>query len=391
LEGISRVVKSPGVRGEVAFLQAARKRDLPIWSELELASRMTDGDIIAITGTNGKSTTTAWVAHILTQAGIANELAGNIGRPISDAVMTARPGSVFVTEVSSFQLEDIESFRPASATILNLTPDHLDRHGGMAQYREAKMRLFMNQRQNDHAVLGEQEDIVEEVDRRFEMSILRFLQKDRGYDGAFLRDGMIVSRYLGVEENLMPASDLALPGPHNLANALAAICLLLPMGLRHVDMTQSLRTFSGLPHRLERVASLEGVLYVNDSKATNTDSLETALHAFKAPLILLAGGRDKGQDFRPLRDLVRRRCRSVLLFGECEAALREAWGADLCRLNGDLAAALRRARIEAVTGDIVLLSPACASFDQFRDYEDRGNQFRELVQAVMKGCGGSGS
>jgi len=382
LDAADRIVKSPGVRGEIPFLVEALRRGIPIWSEIEFASRFARGPILGITGTNGKSTTTAWAGNMLERCGRAHETVGNIGRPIADGVLRGGEGAVLVTEISSFQLEDIDRFHPLGAALLNFTPDHLDRHGDLASYREAKMRLFSNQTADDHAVIGEQEGLATEVSSRFRPRILRFRLEDRGEEGAFVRAGRIGWRNRGGEGLLCGANEVSLPGPHNTANALAALALVLPLGLPEDGLVASIRGFGGLPHRLERVATIGGVLYVNDSKATNTDSLSIALDAWgSAPIVLLAGGRDKAQDFRPLASKVRVRCRRVLLFGESKLGIRAQWGEDVCETLDDMAAALDRAAAIARPGEIVLLSPACASFDQFRDYEDRGDRFRALVRA----------
>ncbi len=305
------IVKSPGVPGEVGYLMEARRLGIPIWGEVEFAARFARGPFLAITGTNGKSTTTAWAADLLRSCGRPHELCGNIGRPVSDAVLHAGEGSILVAEMSSFQLEDIDTFRPQGAALLNFTPDHLDRHSDLASYREAKMRIFENQSSDQHAVIGEQDDLAEEVARRFRSRILRFRLEDRGEEGAFARDGDLGVRLEGRETILCRAEELSLPGPHNRANALAALALVAPTGLPTDGLIASLKTFPGLPHRLERVATIDAVLYVNDSKATNTDSLSVALESFGAPLILLAGGRDKGQDFRPLAEHLEAAARSI--------------------------------------------------------------------------------
>ena len=384
LEGLERIITSPGVPGDIEFLTKAREQGIPIWSELELAGRFARGPIYGITGTNGKSTTAAWTADMLGRCGRAHELVGNIGRPISDGVLHGEPGAVLVTEISSFQLEETEAFRPASAALLNLTADHLDRHGDLGGYREAKMRIFRNQTEEDCAVVGEQEDLAGEVARRFRCRLLRFRLEDRGEEGASIREGRLLVRLGGVERILCGAGELSLPGAHNRSNALAALALLAPLGLPEDGLNDSLRRFPGLPHRLETIASVAGVRYVNDSKATNTDSLMTALHAYDVALILLAGGRGKQQDFRPLAGTVRERCRTVVLFGEAAGEIRAAWGGELCEVVADLAEATRRARDLARPGEIVLLSPACASFDQFRNYEERGERFRYLVRELAR-------
>ncbi len=380
LREADRIVKSPGVPSEIPFLVEARRLGIPIWSEIELACRYAAGTILAITGTNGKSTTTAWAADLVKRAARPHELAGNIGRSFADAVLESADETIFVVEISSFQLEEIEVFRPRGAALLNLTPDHLDRHGGLAAYREAKMRLFANQTQEDHAVLGPDDGIAAEVARRFRPRILRFRREDRGEEGAFIRDGRIGLRWNGGESLLCGAGELSLPGPHNRENALAALALVAPLGLPMESLVESLRSFPGLPHRLERIAEIGGVLFVNDSKATNVDSLATALEAFDAPLLLLAGGRDKGQDFRGIAAQVRRRCRRAYLFGESAGKIRGQWGEDLCGRYDDLESALEEAAAGARPGEIVLLSPACASFDQFQSYEERGDRFRDLVR-----------
>lgn len=386
---LGAIVKSPGIPGEIGFLAEARRAGIPVWSEVELAARCALGPILGITGTNGKSTTTAWAADLLRSCGIPHELCGNIGRPISEAVLHAGPGSILVTEISSFQLEDIDRFRPEVAALLNFTPDHLDRHHDLASYRAAKMRIFENQTDSQHAVLGEQDDLADEIKRRARSRILRFRLTDRGEQGTFVRGGRLGIRFAGKETMLCTEGELSLPGPHNRANALAALAIVSPLAPPADGLVRSLTTFAGLPHRLERVAMIDSVLYVNDSKATNTDSLRVALDAFDAPLILLAGGRDKGQDFRPLADHVRKRCRRVLLFGESATSIRSQWGVDLCEELPDMPSAIQRARALAGPGEIVLLSPACASFDQFANYEQRGDRFREFVRG-LKPSGAAG-
>lgn len=390
LEATDRIVKSPGVRGEIPFLETARRRGIPIWSELELASRFAQGPILGITGTNGKSTSTAWAGDMLARCGRAHETVGNIGRPISEGVLEGVAGGVLVTEISSFQLEDIEAFHPSAAAILNLTPDHLDRHGDLASYREAKMRIFKNQTPDDIAIVGEQNDIADEIRARYRPQLLRFRLQDAGEEGTFRREERLGRRFRGRETILCRSDQLSLPGPHNVANALAALALVAPLDLPDEGLVESLRRFPGLPHRLERCGTIRGILYVNDSKATNTDSLSTALDAWGgSSLILLAGGRDKGQDFRPLAHKVRLRCRSVCLFGESKDLIRSQWGEDICETFDTMADAIDHASAIAEPGEIVLLSPACASFDQFKDYEERGDSFRELVRSLAERDGGA--
>ena len=393
LAGVDLIVKSPGVSPGIPFLAAARAAGVPSVGELEIASLVVEGPIVAITGTNGKSTTTAWVGHMLAGAGVEVEVAGNIGRPLAEAVR-ARSRATFVVEVSSFQLEDTRTFRPQVATLLNLTADHLDRHGSMDAYREAKSRIFRNQTAEDVAVLGPGPEL-DPLAAAVQARVLRTGRSAEGPggrhgDGVCLEEGLLVLRFgpLGPVP-LLPAGELALPGAHNLENAMAAAATAVAAGASVEAITRSLRTFPGLSHRLEQVGEVGGVICVNDSKATNVGSLQVALEAFPDRVHLIAGGVGKGQDFTPVAALVRERTRSVHLIGESAAALAEAWsGAEIHRAES-LEAALDAALSLARPGERVLLSPGCASFDMFRDFEDRGDQFRALVTVRAIARGGS--
>jgi UDP-N-acetylmuramoylalanine--D-glutamate ligase len=434
---VDLIVKSPGVSPQIPFLDAARAAGVPIVGELEISSLAADGPIVAITGTNGKSTTTAWVGHMLVAAGMEVEVAGNIGRPFAEAVLE-RPHANFVVEVSSFQLEDTRTFRPRVATLLNLTPDHLDRHGSMDAYAEAKSRIFRNQTGEDFAVLGPGP----ELDPFAVTARARVLRTGRtdpsdassasgggpawanplgpvgsndvasgakssggtpspaetradrsarhGSDGVRLEGDVLVLRLGGqAPERLLRSAELALPGAHNLENAMAAAATAAAAGVPTEAIVRSLRTFPGLAHRLEPVGEVGGVICVNDSKATNVSSLQVALEAFPAPVHLIAGGVGKGQDFRPVAALVRDRTRSVHLIGESAAVLAEAWAGAQIHRAGSLEGALDAALTLARPGERVLLSPGCASFDMFRDFEDRGDQFRALVAVRAAARGGS--
>jgi len=386
LAEIALLVKSPGVSGSIPFLQEARRRGIPIIGELELAFLAARGPVLAITGTNGKSTTTAWAGDILRRAGQAHHVAGNIGRAFSEAVLED-PERIFVLEVSSFQLEDTRAFHPRVAVILNLTPDHLDRHGDLRAYLEAKLRIFERQETDDVALLGPDEDLARRARPRIRGRLLRFAAADTGEDGAFLRGEMLFLRRGGREVPLLPRGDLSLPGPHNLENALAAAASTAALGAEAEAIRASLAGFPGLPHRLEPVGSIGGVRFVNDSKATNTDSLAVALRSFTGKVTLIAGGRDKGQDFGPLRDLVQSRVARLILIGEAREKMEEAWAGVPSRRAGSLEEAVEMALGSCRAGETVLLSPACASFDMFADYEDRGERFRAAVLARRRGSG----
>ena len=424
LGGVDLIVKSPGVRPEIPFLGAARAAGVPIVGELEIAFLAADGPIYAITGTNGKSTTTAWVGHMLMEAGRKVEVAGNIGHAFAEAVLRA-PDAEFVVEVSSFQLEDTLTFHPKVATLLNLTPDHLDRHGTLEAYGAAKMRIFRNQTASDVAVLGGDANldaiagaVSARVLRTGRLSDEAPMRTDEGVTtpavparkavevqagtmpahagrpdapaGVFVRSGQLELRLGGAAPvPLLPVSELALPGEHNVENAMAAAATAASAGVPVDAIVRSLRTFPGLSHRLEQVGVVDGVVCINDSKATNVGSLEVALAAFPEPVRLIAGGVGKGQDFRPLAAEVRARTLSVHLIGESADALAEAWhGAEIHRA-GSLADALDQALALSAPGDRILLSPGCASFDMFHDFEDRGDQFRALVNARATARGGA--
>jgi UDP-N-acetylmuramoylalanine--D-glutamate ligase len=381
LTEIDLLVKSPGIPATVPFVGEARARGIPVVGELELASLAARGPIIAITGTNGKSTTTAWTGDILRGAGGRALTVGNIGRAFSEGVMED-PEAVFVTEVSSFQLEDVRLFRPHVGCLLNLTPDHLDRHGSMEAYFELKLRLFARQGSGDFAVFGPDEDLASRARPRLHSAWARFAREDLGGEGAFLRDGVLWLRRQGREERLCERAALSLPGPHNLENALAAAASAAPLGVDAGDIARSLTSFGGLAHRLEPVGEVRGVRFVNDSKATNTDSLAVALRSFADPVVLIAGGRGKEQDFRPLRALVSERTSQLILIGEAAGILERDWSGVPALRASSLEEAVEAGFNRAHPGQVVLLSPACASFDMFRDYEDRGDRFRELVRRL---------
>ncbi len=381
------VVTSPGVPPTAPPLRQAAQSGVPVWSELELAARLLKGRIIGITGTNGKTTTTSLLGHILRKAGRDVVVAGNIGIPLSGEVAqgAGRPERWWVLEVSSFQLEFTAGFRPEIAVFLNLTPDHLDWHGTLEDYAAAKRRIFANQGPGDWAVLNGDDPAVASCAAGVKSRVIWFSRSSLPGQGVGVRDGMIAYRLPGGEGVLGPAGGLRLPGSHNLENALAAAAAALSAGVAPEEVWAGLATFPGVPHRLEFVRTVNGVKYVNDSKATNPESVLRALDAFTEPIILIAGGRSKGGDFAALARKIRERARYLILLGEAAPLLaraaREA-GFTAIREVADLEAAVQEAARLARPGDVVLLSPACASWDMFRDFEERGNLFRELVHRL---------
>ncbi len=351
LDGVELLVKSPGVPGEHALVACARERGIPVWSEVELGFRLLPNPILGVTGTNGKTTTTEWLGAIFRAAGREVAVAGNVGLALT--AVQVPPEAWIVCELSSFQLEDVERFRPRIGVLINLEPDHLDRHGSFEAYRDAKLRVFENQAEEDTAVVPRGFPPVPGRGRRAEFAATDPLPAEPG-----------------------------LPGAHNRENAAAATAAARAAGIPDDAVAEALRTFPGVPHRLELVAEVGGVRYVNDSKATNTAAARRALAAYDAPLRLILGGSLKGESFAELARDAAGRVVGAYLIGEATdqlaAALRDA-GVPYA-LCGDLATAIAEARRAARPGEIVLLSPACASYDQFRDFEQRGEEFRRLAE-----------
>ncbi len=379
-------VVSPGVPSTVNLVRQAVRSGIPVFAEIEVASWFCRAPIVAITGSNGKTTTTSLLHHIFTQAGRPTIVAGNIGYPFSDYVTEAPEDGVVVLEVSSFQLDHIDTFRPRVSVLLNITPDHLDRYDyDFSAYARSKFRIFENQRDEDVLVYNADDPLVRdyvELERRKRTFRTRaFSLNPENEAGAFVRDGALILRINQNEETLMQADKLALPGRHNLYNSLAAAVAARVMEVRNDVIRESLASFEGVPHRLEFVREVDGVRYVNDSKATNVNSVWYALESFEEPLLLIIGGRDKGNDYTALKPLVRRKVRVLIALGESADKVMDELGPEAgeCLKAQSMEDALRYARLFARSGEVVLLSPACASFDMFENYEDRGDTFKRLV------------
>jgi UDP-N-acetylmuramoylalanine--D-glutamate ligase len=378
------IVISPGVPGKLPQLEAARARGIPVWSEMELAWRLLRGKLIAITGSNGKTTTTSLVAHILKTANIPTLVGGNIGVPLLALVESSMDTTVTVAEVSSFQLETIEAFRPEIGVLLNLTPDHLDRHGSFEEYARTKMRLFENQLERDAAVLNADDP---EITRRMPSRghIYWFSRQKRVAEGAFLRDDQIFFRLEGAEVALAQRNQIPLRGEHNVENVLAACAAAYLAGADPVAIAKGVKTFQGVEHRLEFVAEVGGVNFYNDSKATNVDATAKAIEAFPGPLIVILGGKDKGSPYAPLSQLLQQRARLAVLIGAAAEKIASELGEAVAMEHaGTMERAVRIALERAKPGDTVLLAPACSSFDQFENYEHRGRVFKELVARLEK-------
>ena len=379
LEGQEFVVPSPGVPANSDILKAARAQNIRVWSEIELADRFLHGRLVGITGSNGKTTTTSLVEHILKNSGFSAQLAGNIGTPLIDVVEQTNDQTVTVAELSSFQLEWIETFRPNISVFLNLTPDHLDRHGSMEAYGAAKARIFEKQTASDFAVLNA-DDPSSTPYAPSMPKVLWFSRKQRVAQGTFLRGEEILFRHHGEEEMVLKQSEIPLPGAHNLENVLAAVTAARLIGARPHEIQRAVRSFQGVEHRLEFVAELNGVRYYNDSKATNVDATLKALDAFRGRILIILGGKDKGSDYTVLQTPLREKAILALLIGAAAEKIEsQISGSVAIERAGTMQRAVEIASKTAQPGDIVLLAPACASFDQFENYEHRGRVFKQLV------------
>ncbi|MGE5647998.1 MAG: UDP-N-acetylmuramoyl-L-alanine--D-glutamate ligase [Acidobacteriota bacterium] len=377
-EGADLIVISPGVPADLPELGTPRGRGVPVVGEVELAGEFLRGKTIGITGANGKTTTTALVGHILKQAGVPVQVGGNIGTPVTAMIAASRPGQWNVIELSSFQLETIERFRAHIGVCLNVTPDHLDRHHTFENYANAKARLFETQGAGDFAVLNADDETTASFGKRTRAETVWF--SFRAGCGRMTADGRAVS-FDG--KPFLAIADIPLRGRHNVENTMAAAAAAHLAGVPLEAIAAAVKTFPGVEHRIEFVRTLGGVDYYNDSKATNVDATMKAIDAFSGGLWIILGGKDKGSDYTVLREPLRQKARAALLVGAAAGKIKAQLG-DAVRLieAGTIARAVEAASKEAKAGDTVLLAPACASFDQFDGYEQRGRVFKELVRAL---------
>jgi UDP-N-acetylmuramoylalanine--D-glutamate ligase len=374
------IVVSPGVPVDAAPIAQARALGQPVIGEIELAAAFLPGPIVGITGSNGKTTTTTLVGEILAAGGLKTLVGGNIGTPAISLVERASPETVIVLEVSSFQLETIRSFRPKIGIVLNVTPDHLDRHRTFEAYVDAKARLFENQSAEDFALLNADDPTCVQMAGRTRAQVFWFSRKREVEQGAFVHKGAVLFRRGGAQQEVMLASEIPLKGSHNLENVLAAVCAGALMGCEAGKIAGAVRNFKAVEHRLEYVATLRGVEYYNDSKATNVDATIKALESFSGNIHLILGGKDKGSDYTVLNDLLRQRVKAVYTIGAAAEKIQsQIKGATKIVSAGTIDSAVKQAAAAAQSGDVVLLAPACASFDQFQNYEHRGRVFKELV------------
>jgi len=387
VDGKDLIVISPSVPIESSFVQRAGALNIPVYSELELGYRMCSAPIVAITGTNGKTTTTSLVGQIFNDAKRSNHVVGNIGIPFTGQASVIAPNDIVVAEVSSFQLEAIHAFHPKVAAILNITEDHLNRHKSMENYIAMKSRIFMNQDENDFLVLNRDDDLTAALAGKARSQVLFFSRKVKVENGAYLDGDNVVVSLNGKKQTVCLAEEIGIPGVHNLENALAAVAMTAVMGISPEDMASTLRTFTGVEHRLEFVKELDGIRFINDSKATNPEAAIKAIEAMNRPTLLIAGGMDKGSDFGSYFDSFGDKIKALLVLGETAEKLIQTaeWkGFKPVFRVSTIEEAVKKAYEMAKPGWNVLLSPACASWDMFKDFEERGRVFKEAVHNLRR-------
>ncbi len=387
LNGQDCMVISPGIPDSAPFVVRAREMGIYVIGELELASQLSSGILTAVSGTNGKTTTVSLLGEMFTNAGKVTHVVGNIGYPFSLAALVSREGDIIVCDVSSFQMETVDTFHPHIALLTNISEDHLNRHGTMEVYTALKMRMFRNQTANDYAIFNADDPGLNGLAKQVHSSVMKFSRKKEVREGAFVREDTIWLRMDGNERRICRTDEIYIPGPHNLENALGAICVAGAMKVPVPVIRHTLKTFRGVEHRIERVRELDGIVYINDSKGTNVDSTIKAVQTMNDPTVIILGGYDKHTSFDPLAKEIagRPNIRSAVLIGETAPLIRNALqraGFDRAEFADTLGQAVEQARRTAGKGWNVLLSPACSSFDMFKDYEERGRVFKEIVNGL---------
>jgi UDP-N-acetylmuramoylalanine--D-glutamate ligase len=381
LTGACIVIPSPGVSPDNEILVEALKRNIPVISEIELAYLVFKVPLIAVTGTNGKTTTTTLLGEILHKSGKKVFVGGNIGTPLIEYAEGPQEDDFVVAEISSFQLQWIKKFRPFIAVLLNITCDHINYHGSFAEYHRVKARIFANQTKTDFAILNAADPEQEDIDKVVNAQVVKFSSKNCLPQGIFIKNNNIVLRISGKNEEKYSLNMINLPGLHNVENVMAAIMAARLCGCSQEDITAAVKEFRGLPHRIEFAGEKKSVKFYDDSKGTNVGSVLRALETFTQPVILLLGGRDKDGDFESLRPLLKTKTKKVILFGEARERIASLIGDDVPVLKETkLREAIENAYKDAKSGDVVLLSPGCASFDEFANYKERGNFFKDVVR-----------
>ena len=388
LEGKDALIVSPGIPDTTPFVVKAREMGIYVIGELELAAQLARGTLVAVTGTNGKTTTVSLLGEICQNNGKVTHVVGNIGYPFSLAALVSRQEDMIICEVSSFQMETADTFHPHVAVLTNISEDHLNRHGTMSVYTELKMRMFRNQTAEDFAVFNADDPGLSGLPAQVKSRVLLFSRLKEVQDGAFVRDGNIYFRLNRAETKICGVEEVRIPGPHNLENALGAVCAAMALKVPVPVIRHSLRSFRGVEHRIESVRELDGVEYINDSKGTNVDSTMKAVRTMNRPTVIILGGYDKHTSFDPLAREISGNplMKGVVLIGETAPQIRSALektGYTSIRNAESMREAVEVSRSMAQNGWNVLLSPACASFDMFRDYEERGRVFKEIVMSLQ--------
>lgn len=383
LEHKDYIVLSPGISPDIPILKKARKIGIPLFSEIEVAFWLCQAQIVGITGSNGKTTTSTLAGEILKKDGKECQVAGNIGIPFSTVVERVSSRGIVVLELSSFQLENIEEFKPKVAALLNISPDHLDRYPDLESYSQAKLRIFENQTSEDFAIFNMDDHLSLKIKNNCKAKTIFFSTLKEIEKGSFLKDGELFLALNGKTEKILDVEEVGIKGSHNLSNAACACAISTALGAKKDSLREALKNFRGVEHRLEQVKSISRIKFVNDSKATNVRSVWYALKSIPEPILLIAGGKDKGGDFTQLRGLVKEKLKGLILMGEAKKKIDQALG-DLVNSIWveSLEEGVKRAYKMASPGDCVLLSPGCASFDMFENYEQRGRVFKSMVKKL---------
>lgn len=389
LEGVDLVVLSPGVPTDSDIVKTAQEKKIEVLGEVEFAYRFSKAPIYAITGTNGKTTTTSLLGEMFKNTGRKVYVAGNIGYPLIYAVMEAAEDDFIVAEISSFQLETIKEFKPKISCIINITPDHLDRHKTFENYRDIKGRIFENQREDEYTVLNYDDPVTWSLKNKAKCRVFPFSRKSLLENGAYVKDGSIYISVYGNAEKIIDIEEIYIPGEHNLENALAASSVAYLSGISADVIANTLKTFKGVEHRIEFVDEINGVKFYNDSKGTNPDASIKAIQALKTPIVLIAGGYDKGSEFDEFVKAFNGKVKKLILIGQTAKKIRDtarkySYPEDDILFAGTLEEAVKKAYESAKEGDSVLLSPACASWDMFRNFEERGRIFKKAVAELRR-------
>lgn len=382
-EEVAFIVVSPGVPLQIEPIKKAREEGIQVFSEIEIAYQYAKAPIVAITGTNGKTTTTSLVGELFKNNGFKTLVGGNIGNPLIAEIEDYLEKDVIVAEVSSFQLETIEDFLPKVSVILNITPDHLDRHGTIENYTEAKANIFLNQQDREFTILNFDDPRVADLAKKTKASVIFFSRKHILEEGVYVNEGSIWSALKGKKQVICSVNEVKIPGSHNLENSLAAVAVGVAFGLSVEVIAKTLKTFPGVNHRLEFVAEVNGIRFINDSKGTNPDASIKALEAYVEPIVLIAGGRNKGSDFGEFATKIKEKVKELVLIGESAPEIKSAAekvGFGNIHSVTSYPEAVKKAYELANKGEVVLLSPACASWDMFNNYEERGDLFKQVVR-----------